>query len=87
VAGDDTDRLHRPDELVDVPGREQIFLDLVGHDAKAGLFDGEKGEGLRLRLGGGGHGSDNRVDSRLIKLGEQEPGLFGAARERTSLGD
>ena len=87
VAGDDADRLHRPDEVVDLLRGEEVLLNLVVDDAVAGLLDGEPGEGLGLRRGGGGHRVDDGVDLFLAELGELEPGLLGAAREGARLGD
>ena len=49
---DDADGLHRPDELVDLPRREEILLDLVGDDAVAGLLDGQRRQRLGVRRDG-----------------------------------
>ena len=87
VAGDDADRLHRLDELVDLLGREEILLNLVGDDPVAGFLDGEARERFGLRRGGGGHRVDDRVDLFLVELGELEPGLLRAAGERARFGD
>ena len=70
-AADDADRLHRPDEAVDLLGGEQVLLDLVGDDAVAGFFVGEAGQRLGLGGGGGGHRVDDGVDLLLGELGER----------------
>ena len=87
VARDDADRLHRPDEVVDLLRSEEVLLNLVGDDAVAGFFDGEPRERFGLRRGGRGHRVDDGVDAFLAELGELEPRLLGAARERARLGD
>ena len=87
VARDDADGLHRPDELVDALGGEQVLLDLVGDDAVAGFLDGEPRERLGLRRGGRGHRVDDGVDLLLGELGELEPCLLRAPRERARFGD
>ena len=84
---DDADRLHRPDELVDLLRREEVLLDLVFDDAVAGFLDGQPRERLRLRGRGGRHRVDDRVDLLLAELGELEPRLLGAPRERARFGD
>src|SRR5262245_11125260 len=84
---DDADRLHRPDEVVDLLRAEQILLNLVFDDAVASLFYGEPREHLRGRRGCGRHRVDDRIDAFLAELGKLEPRLFRAARERSSLGD
>ena len=76
MPADDADRLHRPDELVDLLGREQVLLDLVGDDAVAGLLDRQARERLRLRRGGCGHRVDDGVDLFLRELGELRLGLL-----------
>ena len=87
VARDDADRLHRPDEVVDLLGAEEVLLNLVGDDAEAGLFDGERGERLSLGRRGRRHRVDDRVDARLVELRQFEPRLLGARRERARLGN
>ena len=87
MARDDADRLHRPDEVVDLLRAEEVLLDLVGDDAVAGFFDGEPGERFGLRRRGGGHRVDDGVDALLAELGQLEPGLLGAPRQRAGLGD
>ena len=61
-AVDHADGLHRPDELVDLSGGEQVLLDLVGDDAVAGLLDGQAGQ----RLGVGVTASAIAVTMRSI---------------------
>ena len=87
VPCDDPDGLHRADEVVDLLRAEQVLLNLVFDDAVGGFLDGEARERLRLRRGGGGHRIDDRVDARLIELGELEPRLLRSAGERTCLGN
>ena len=62
---DDSDRLHRLDEGVHLVAREEVLLDLVGDNAKAGLFHGQPREGLCLRSHGGGHLVHDGVDLGL----------------------
>ena len=81
-APDDADRLHRPDEAVDLVGGEEVLLDLVGDDAVAGFLVRQPGEGLGLRRGGLRHRVDDGVDLFLGELGEEARGFLRAARER-----
>ena len=87
VPGDDTDRLHRTDEVVDLLRREEILLDLVFDDAVAGFFDGQAGKGFGLGRGRGGHRVDDRVDTFLAEFRELSQRLFGAARQCTRFGN
>ena len=66
---------------------EEVFLDLVGDDAEAGLFDGESGQRFGLRRDRRGHGVDDGIDLCLRELGEDGLRLFRAARKRAGLGD
>ena len=84
---DDADRLHRPDEVVDLLRGEEVLLDLVGDDAVAGFLVRQPGERLGLRRDGRRHGVDDRVDLLLGQLGERRRGLFGAPRERAGFAD
>ena len=81
----DADGLHRPDELVDLLGREEILLDLVVDDAVAGFFGGKPGERFSLRGDGRRHGVDVGVDLILSAFGEGRGSRFRAARERLAL--
>ena len=84
---DDADGFHRPDEVVDLLGGEEVLLDLVGDDAVAGFLVRQPRERLGLRRDGGRHGVDDRVDLVLGQLRQRRRGLLGAARERARFAD
>jgi len=73
--------------VVDLLRAEEILLNLVFDDAVAGFFDGQAREGLGLRRRRRGHRVDNGVDLLLAELGELEPCLPGAARQRARFSD
>ena len=75
---DHADGLHRPDELVDALGGEQVLLDLVGDDAEAGFLDGEPRQRLGLRPDGRRHRVDDAIDLFLREFGEDGARPFGA---------
>ena len=81
VAPHDADGAHRPDELEDLLGREEVLLDLVGHDPVAGLFHRQAREFLRTWPCRVGHGGDTAIDLFLRELGQRRGRLFGALRE------
>jgi hypothetical protein len=83
----DPDGLHRADEVVDLLGREEVLLDLVGDDAVAGFLDGETGERFGLRRDGGGHRIHDGVDLFLGQLGQRRGGFPGTANERAGFAD
>src|SRR5581483_8658622 len=87
VASDDADRLHWPDELVDLLRGEEVLLDLVGDHAEAGFFDRQPRERLRVSGRRVGHRGDDGVDASLVELGELQPGVLCAARERPRFRD
>ena len=87
MPGDDADGFHRADEVVDLLGAEEVFLNLVGHHAVAGFLDRKACKGLGLRRGGGSHRVHYRVDFFLAEFGELEPRLLGAPGERAGFGD
>ena len=80
-SSDDADRLHRADEAVDLVGREEVLLDLVGDDAVARLLVSEPGERLRLGRRGLRHAVDDGVDLLLRELRQNSGRLLRAARE------
>ncbi len=87
VPRDHTDRLHRPDELVDLLRTEQVLLDLVVDDAVSGLVDSQLGERPGVRRHRGSHRVNNGVDPLLAELGQLEPRLLGPLRERPCFGN
>jgi hypothetical protein len=86
-AGDDADRFHRPDEVVDLLRREEVLFDLVGDDPVAGLLVRQPRERLGLRRDRRRHGVHDRVDLGLGQFRQRRRGLFGAACEGAGFAD
>ena len=81
VARDDADRAHRTDERVDLLGREEVLLNLVGDDAVGRFFDRKPRELLGARARRRGHRVDDAVDLFLAEFRERGRRRFGALRE------